>query len=67
MVCKVCALSPGEILEDGEEPECLDGYWIVNLVDECVEVYWSPVDQAGYVRREAYRKGDAVPVILEGQ
>jgi Uma2 family endonuclease len=42
-------------------------YWIVNLVDECVEVYWSPVDQAGYGRREAYRKGDAVPVILEGQ
>jgi hypothetical protein len=30
-------------------------------------VYWSPVDQAGYVRREAYRKDDAVPVIIEGQ
>ncbi len=42
-------------------------YWIVNLVDRCVEVYWSPVDQAGYVRRETYGKGDVVPVMLEGQ
>jgi Uma2 family endonuclease len=42
-------------------------YWSVNLADECVEVYWSPVDEAGCVRREAYRKGDAVPVIIEGQ
>ena len=41
-------------------------YWIVNLVDACVEVSWSPDDQAGYVRRDQYRQGDAVPVILDG-
>jgi Uma2 family endonuclease len=42
-------------------------YWIVNLVDERVEVYSAPEHRTGYARRNDYRMGDTVPVILGGQ
>jgi Uma2 family endonuclease len=44
-------------------------YWIVNLIDSCVEVYTLP--RAGqspaYRQREDYSANEAVPVILEGR
>jgi Uma2 family endonuclease len=45
-------------------------YWIVNLVDRRIEVYWQPtgpVAVPGYQSDQAYRAGDLVPISLDGQ
>lgn len=48
-------------------------YWIVNLPDRQVEVYTEPEslrDQAGmmvYRRRQDYREGQQLPLVIEGQ
>ena len=40
-------------------------YWIVNLVDRCVEVYTGPRPD-GYDTCTVYRPGQSVPVVLDG-
>ena len=40
-------------------------YWIVNLIDERVEVYSDPAI-AGYQTRQDYLRGSEVPIILDG-
>ncbi len=40
-------------------------YWIVNLIDEQVEVYEQPED-SGYLSLTTYLRGDAVPCTIEG-
>jgi Putative restriction endonuclease len=45
-------------------------YWILNLVDRQVEVYTDPTGPDAnpvYRRRQDYRPGDAVPLVLDGQ
>lgn len=45
-------------------------YWIINLVDEQVEVYTHPAAPAGkpgYTSRKDYELDDQVPLILEGK
>lgn len=45
-------------------------YWIVNLVEGQVEVYEepiNPVDAPCYARRADYRRGESVPLTLDGQ
>ena len=44
-------------------------YWIVNLVDECVEVSSQPRIVSGqpcYGDTAEYRNGDSIPVVIEG-
>jgi Putative restriction endonuclease len=41
-------------------------YWIVNLVDRQVEVYWNP-RRNGYADHKVYFSGDTVPVVIDGQ
>ena len=36
-------------------------YWIVNLVDDCVEVYRQPAGE-GYADTRTYRRGESIPV-----
>jgi Uma2 family endonuclease len=40
-------------------------YWIVNLIDQRVEVYTDPADN-GYRAREDYPRGSQAPVIVDG-
>jgi Uma2 family endonuclease len=40
-------------------------YWLVNLVDEEVEVYTDP-SPAGYQSRRDYARGDDIPVRVNG-
>jgi Uma2 family endonuclease len=40
-------------------------YWIVNLVDRCVEVYTNPA-AAGYQHQQSCGPDEAVPVVLDG-
>jgi Uma2 family endonuclease len=44
-------------------------YWIINLIDRCVEVYTQP--RAGrnptYRQRQIYSETDTVPVVIAGQ
>jgi Uma2 family endonuclease len=40
-------------------------YWIVNLIDERVEVYSDP-HSTGYRSRQEYPRGSEVPIILDG-
>lgn len=45
-------------------------YWIVNLVDRCVEVYTDPTGPAAepdYRQRQVYGEAEEIPVILDGQ
>lgn len=45
-------------------------YWIVNLVDNHVEVYTDPTgpaEQPDYRHRQIYRVGDLLPLILDNQ
>lgn len=45
-------------------------YWIVNLVDHCVEVYTAPSGpgpQPGYQQIRKYSRAESIPVILDGQ
>jgi Uma2 family endonuclease len=46
-------------------------YWIVNLVDSCIEVYTDPESGphggvGGYRERADYRPGESVAVVIEG-
>jgi Uma2 family endonuclease len=40
-------------------------YWIVNLVDRQVEVYTGP-SVGGYLSRQDFKPGEAVPVVIDG-
>jgi len=45
-------------------------YWIINLVDRCVEVHTTPDAARGepaYTARHVYHPGDATPLLLPGQ
>jgi Uma2 family endonuclease len=45
-------------------------YWIVNLVDQTVEVYTQPSGPAevpDYAQRQDYALADLLPVVLDGQ
>jgi len=45
-------------------------YWLINLVEEQLEVYTQPGDQnqnPTYQQRQDYQVGDEVPVTIEGQ
>jgi Uma2 family endonuclease len=45
-------------------------YWVVNLVDEIIEVYTQPsgpVKKPGYADVSVYKSGKEVPVIIDGQ
>lgn len=42
-------------------------YWIVNLVDDVVEVYTDPDSVQGYQTRREHRRGDSIPVIVDGR
>jgi Putative restriction endonuclease len=45
-------------------------YWIVNLIDNQVEVYTElsgPGERPGYNHRQDYRPGDEVPIIIDGR
>ena len=44
----------------------LPAAWVVNLVDDVVEVYSAP-EADRYAARDDYRKGDAVPVVVDGR
>ncbi len=43
-------------------------YWIVNLVDRCVEVYTTPhpASEAGYANRTIYQSGETVALHIDG-
>jgi len=42
-------------------------YWIVNLVDDLVEVYSDPDPLQGYQTRRDHRRGDSIPVFADGR
>jgi Uma2 family endonuclease len=42
-------------------------YWIVNLVDRCVESYTSPDQGSGYRSRTDYQPGEMIPLMIDGQ
>ena len=45
-------------------------YWLVNLVDHLVEVFTDPsgpADKPDYTHRQVFRRGSAVPLVLEGR
>ncbi|HWO18558.1 MAG TPA: Uma2 family endonuclease [Kofleriaceae bacterium] len=44
-------------------------YWIVNLVDRCVEAYAQPdpASEAGYARRALFRANETIPLHIAGQ
>jgi Uma2 family endonuclease len=45
-------------------------YWIVNLVDRCVEIYSDPTGQAkkpDYRQRQIFGLRDSVPLVLDGE
>ncbi|MFO0890590.1 MAG: Uma2 family endonuclease [Isosphaeraceae bacterium] len=41
-------------------------YWIVNLVDRCVEVHSDPDPGTGYRTRAVLQPGQQIPVVLDG-
>lgn len=44
-------------------------YWIVNLVDQQIEVYTDPTgpaEEPDYRQRQDYKPGDSIPVVLDG-
>ena len=41
-------------------------FWLINLVDSCIEVYTQPTG-AAYLTQTVYTAGQAVPLILDGQ
>ncbi len=42
-------------------------YWIVNLVDQSIEVYTDPDGSGVYLRRQDYRAGERLPLVLDGR
>ncbi len=48
----------------------IPAYWIVNLVEGCLEVYTEPsgpVEKPDYAHKEVLRPGDSAPVMIEGR
>ncbi len=48
----------------------IPAYWIVNLVDRCLEVYTEPsgpAEKPDYAHKEVLRPGDSAPVVVEGR
>jgi Uma2 family endonuclease len=48
----------------------IPAYWIVNLVDNQVEVHTDPTgpaDQPDYRQKQIFKPGDSIPVILDGK
>lgn len=48
---------------------CLSTYWIINLVDQQVEVYEQPsgpVQEPSFGHHRVFRRGEAVPFIVDG-
>src|SRR5262249_28982014 len=44
-------------------------FWVVNIPEEQVEVYTEPIRRSAtprYRRRQDYRRGDSVPLVLDG-
>lgn len=41
-------------------------YWIVNLVDRCVQVYTQP-SQNGYVDRQDFAEDESVPIMMQNR
>lgn len=44
-------------------------YWVVDVIEQMIEVYTSPtgpIDSPHYSKREVYRIGDSVPLVLDG-
>ncbi len=41
-------------------------YWILNIIDDWVEVYTEPTAEAGYQRRQDYRRTESVPLVITG-
>lgn len=45
-------------------------YWIVNLIENTIEVHWNPtgpVDAPTYRERRVFRSGEAVPLTIGGR
>ena len=68
MIVEVAELSLDR--ERGEKPQAyararIPIYWIVNLIDQRVEVYTEPVE-TGYHAQVDYPRGSHVPVLLDG-
>jgi Putative restriction endonuclease len=45
-------------------------YWVVNLVDDCLEVFTQPsgdVPRPGYADAKVFLAGDEVPVVIDGK
>lgn len=44
-------------------------YWIINLVDRCIEVYASPnpASESGYGARQVFGATDTIPLRIEGE
>lgn len=45
-------------------------YWVVNLIDGCVEVFAEPsgdVKIPTYAKTQVYRPGDDIPVVIDGK
>jgi Uma2 family endonuclease len=48
----------------------IPGYWIVNLVDACIEIHHQPDSASpsqGYLRMQTFRRGQALPISLGGE
>ena len=59
----------GEKLE-GYAVASIPEYWVVNLREACVEVFTGPTgpsDSPGFERRQVFRAGDEVPIVLNGR
>lgn len=55
----------GRLYADAHIPE----FWLINLVEEQVEVYTEPRagKSPGYRQRKDYKKGERVPMVLDGR
>ncbi len=45
-------------------------YWIVNLMDRCVEIYTDPTGPGefpDYLTRQVFNEDDQIPTILDGK
>jgi len=48
----------------------IPGYWIVNLVERCVEVFTDPsgpADQPDYHQHRSFSKSEEVPLVVDGR
>lgn len=45
-------------------------YWVVNLIDDCVEVFTQPtrlIENSGYTATAQFLSGDEIPVVIDGK